>query len=133
MRKIKFRAWDEDEMVEVTQLNLETTEHTVFDGIHEYICNINEKDVMQYTGLKDVNGIKIYEGDIVESMSEGLKGIFEIRWRQDGSPCWILYPAWQGNEMWHIVSQKHSDGNYYDKLKVIGNIYEKPELLESKS
>ena len=87
-------------------------------------------NVMQYTGLKDNNGKEIYEGDIVKAWSAGSCSTFEIRWRQEGSPCFILFPAFQNGEMWNLHGIRDIHGDYHDNVEIIGNIYENPELLE---
>lgn len=59
MRKIKFRAWDED-LGMSEPFNLEGAGIMFLEGG-------NPDSIMQYTGLKDKNGKEIYEGDIVKT------------------------------------------------------------------
>ena len=78
----------------------------------------------QYIGLKDQNGKEIYEGDIIECWSEGLKARGVVRHRIDG--LWIMYPAWQNTKMWHLMP----DQNGNTTVEVLGNIHDNPELLK---
>lgn len=80
--------------------------------------NVNPDTVGQYTGLKDKNGTKIFEGDIGRRRDD----IFLIDWSEEKAAfvmifydyiCEILYLE----EMW-------------DDAEVIGNIHDNPELLE---
>lgn len=82
------------------------------------------KSVGQYTGLRDSHGVEIYEGDIVTHYHNGQEHYIPnsfVEWKM-GSLCFV----WSDN--WHAISHFHADG--IDSYKVIGNIYENPELLE---
>ena len=131
MREIKFRGWERElqMMVYDTELGGWIFE---YDGNPVRAVNqmINEEDyfydLMQYTGLKDKNGVEIYEGDVVKGSyyagyNIGIKRII-------------------GNVSWTSASFKVTGIKQYEGIRVgfdgsfevIGNIYENPELLERK-
>ena len=108
--RYKFRAWDKEnkEMVEVELLGKEVLLYK--DGEWE---NIENFEVMQYTGLKDENGREIYEGDIARHATWG--DIYEVIFEDGGFYVLSSYDFQTINEY---------------PLEVIGNVYENPELLE---
>ena len=124
MREIKFRAWDTYKKIWI--------EYKIHEGIvffldkstgvwvGKYDKRYKEFDLMQYTGLKDMKGKEIYEGDILfESFGEKYyKVVFE-----NGS----FRAEFEGDFEEHsfdlidVVAQG---------CEVVGNIYENPELIE---
>lgn len=93
----------------------------------EYIT-VDPNTIGQYTGLKDKNGKEIYEGDIVKTPL--LDPIFGD----------ILADAWcnaliRFNQGSFVVSYYNSHNIYLqdlcDKIELLGNIHDNPELLES--
>lgn len=126
MRKIKFRAYHAGKMFDVFAVN--PMNHTVHlshyqltgregddvlvpwnDGIEDGGC-----ELMQFTGLRDIKGVEIYEGDVVRrKSSSGTIELVEVKYR---APTFNI-------------------GDYMPEYgyTVIGNIYENPELLGDQS
>lgn len=124
----KFRAWDKEKKL----MNIVDGIHFDEDKVWEISChgvcwkNIRYYTLMQSTGLHDKNGKEIFDGDIVKALSEGYCGTFQVVWRNEGTPMYILYPAWQNEQFWDLKGVNGVD----DGIEVIGNIHEHPELLK---
>lgn len=131
MREIKFRIWDKaNEIIIQDDGHFYITADGDVIGVNDDLDISESVILMQYTGLHDKNGKEIYEGDIVTAWSQGYCSRFQIKWRQESAPMWILYPAWQNREFWHLQGSQQPDGSYQDLVEVIGNIYEHAHLLK---
>ncbi len=100
---------------------------------------INEGDLMQFTGLKDKNGKEIFESDIVKMKNiKGSKynninfaviyfmGTFQMFRNDELPPLSFIYLAVQLKQKRLITN----DLQICKHIKIIGNIYENPELLK---
>jgi len=130
-REIKFRAWDGQNMRE-PQMNMMICSYSG-GAFWQFAFDAPEPafwKVMQYTGVKDKNGVEIYEGDIVEGFdSDGILRPYQIKWCEAGHDDILAF---------HPID-RHGDhyNNYYGSwigkdFSVIGNIHENPELLHKK-
>lgn len=126
MREILFRGKDFSGVINHSWCfgSLDTTEDDraiiIYPDRFGNKCRIvvNPETVGQYAGLKDKNGTKIFEGDIVllNGDEEPYQVVFDESCFQvyDSSVCYVM-------------------NNFYDyEIEVIGNIYDNPELSGGK-
>lgn len=131
--EIKFRVWDS------------SPEKDGFNGLmidHDYVIQsdylvdaINGKyPIMQFTGLKDKNGVDIYEGDILKyTLNNGEIRFYKI-WVENGG--FVInqfqddfYKEEKDIQFWSGLSDMQTASWVDLCLEVIGNIHQNPELL----
>ncbi|EAG2099838.1 hypothetical protein BCZ11_04660 [Listeria monocytogenes] len=115
MREIEFRAWDKE--VKEMDYNPSVIEIWQNKPINEQFRLESEEKLvwMQYTGLKDKNGKKIFEGDVGWDEHNECYGVVKF---EEGK---FLY-VWENiaEDLWEVA----------DGIETCGNIHENPELLE---
>lgn len=163
MRELKFRAWDEDRRQMFTHFHIElyTPDGADFSVIapgSKQNGDYQNLILMQYTGLKDKNGVEIYEGDVLQ-YEEWHHGVNEIMddaaAEKAGKPinhmirCEVVfacggfrYQEFRYNQQANAYGRMFNrEPNYGSELsygegdikhmEVIGNIHANPELLET--
>ena len=94
-----------------------------------YSLEVDPKTVGQYTGLTDKNGKRIFEGDIV--LVPYIDPIFKCTWN-DTSPCeWAIVKYCNGVFCVEYIESgdKFTLSAMDGYMKIVGNIYDNPELL----
>ena len=125
----KFRVWDKEGnrmilpkyLYSIDLLKEQVTERTKCNytfSLHS--IPFDKVEFMQSTSLKDKNGKEIFEGDILKS-NKYITSVFYER----GAYCVKFSRTPNTTVTMNVISfiEKY-------KTKIIGNIYENPELLE---
>lgn len=127
MRETKYKAWDKVFKRFVPVACLYFDESSNFIGVYmgdeteeEWtVVRKEHLELMEYTGLKDMNGVEIYEGDLLGGYSfvhnEEIKPRLGVYWSRG---------------MWDCETFALGDIN--ETCVVVGNIYENLELLEGR-
>lgn len=140
MREIKFRMWDirtgkmlawpDLDRIDLFEL-IQDANWAAADG------SPTHRVFMQYTGLKDANGTEIYEGDVLGWAVDEDGSLFYVQWGEITNEEDITGYGW--------VVRYWSEINIYNApqwftmpvdgadMKVIGNIYEHPHLIETEA
>lgn len=117
--RFKFRAWEWHSRGGIMRDEWEVELSSWFN---------RDLPVMQSTGLKDKNGVLIFEGDILGCIDEEDTSRYEVIYR---APSYEMkYPNWDKTLPYPVIEGQ----KWLSEWEVIlGNIHQNPELMESKN
>lgn len=142
-RKIKFRGrcidlpvWRYGDLLQYNDGDVyigEHDDHWTDDGLHwnsyNTITCVDEDTVGQYTGMKDKDGVEIYEGDIIMSSASTGEPIYHDVFYNEEQGAFYAGLNGRRDASFGICSLYKQWIDEFGK-KVVGNIYDNPELLK---
>ena len=125
MKEIKFRAWSSGrkEMAEVESIHFKGNAVYLISKYLRLVANLDETELMQFTGQKDMNGKEVFEEDILKLENRDF-GIVQY----NNLNC--NYYIQLINYHFNVAIDFKKVFSYQSKVEIIGNKYENPELLE---
>lgn len=106
-----------------------TDKAQIYSPVEVRLHDVYTATVGQFTGLCDKNGVKIFEGDIVDIWSAGQHCHGLVKWGQGSVSFFVEVPCTP--HIWHLSG----GGKNYDEetCEVIGNIHANLELLKEEA
>jgi uncharacterized phage protein (TIGR01671 family) len=118
MRPIEFKCFDKINKKFINNFSIEP-DGTIFKiNMFETYEIIKYCELLQFTGLTDKNGVKIFEGDILHNGDP--KILYKVVWYDAG------FMGKQIGARASYIGLEH----WRDSIEVIGNIYENENLIK---
>lgn len=139
MREIKYRCWHNNELKKVHSLHFNSKKAIIsYSGGGNYSVLFDEIVLMEYIGRKDVNGVEIYEGDIIEFPDAEILSV--VRYDEERNAFVLDDYDYTGavteygldkyaGEFGIVDTSGFDDFYSLDGIRVVGNIYENKDLI----
>jgi uncharacterized phage protein (TIGR01671 family) len=143
MREVRFRAWDKHTKVMTYYVDVYSADENWWSADvvdpntkdTKYCFDSNTGELMEYTGLRDKDGKKIFEGDILNAIvyPPDKKGGYDSIpiFKKDNQitigfdkGCFVVLPE---AHLWRFIANINDTSK--TDYQIIGNVYENPELL----
>lgn len=124
MREIKFRAFYKPKkiMCDVVQVDFGADNYYLVNSKNQreyFLCTYDKIELMQFTGLCDKHGNKIYEGDVLNMRNRYLKKDNQV-FKNTGE---VYFEK-------GVFRCDQIPLAYLDELEIIGNIYDNSKISE---
>ena len=120
-RIYKFRAYSKRKNIIFEVGSLELNENYITDKERKIYLK-EDVEIMQFTGLLDKNGVRIYEGDVVETPHKLFK---KYKWEVLFHKGAFVLADKVGGGFRRFDSEK-----WTKSYEIIGNVWENPDLLK---
>jgi hypothetical protein len=133
----KFRIWDGERMslpFTFTDIRNSTTDDVISSSYirqhfpneeHSYDFTLHDDNIERFTGLFDMDGLEIYEGDILMNVQYDF--MFKVQWGMMGES----YAGWAGNWTDRDFISPLYNGPLVN-CRIVGNIHESEEIVDKR-
>ena len=147
MREFKFRVWDskfnnwmptEDDSIMIDMYGQIYFQRKDQHNYHALVLEQYRFKIMQYTGLKDMDGKEIYDGDILKCNGGADDFYFvvgfdharftaKVNWLKDKDISDYGYPPLMAYVGWKFIPEYSVVGNIYENLELLTKVNVQPD------